>query len=94
MNSDDTTTAPHIFYIFPILRDMMGFPGMGWDDDLDGLRFEDQVLTAEAIQAAWDRITPDTNEDQFTDPDVAIVFGAVMGSADCWIDAPESAEQD
>jgi hypothetical protein len=82
--TNNTTHRPTINRINEILAEFAGLPGMARTADLDGLTYEDMTLTAEAIYAFWDQITPDNNEGYIDDPEVAVVNGAIMGN-DLWI---------
>lgn len=78
-----TTTAPTVDRIRQILTEAAGPAGMAYDYEADALTYEGAQLVPEAVHAGWATITPDTNEGNITDPEVATVFGAIM-SGDLW----------
>lgn len=86
------TTAPTIDRIRQLLREAGGYMGMSYDSEADCLVYaaERQTLSPHDIQAAWDRIAPDDNEGNISDPDTQVVFGAFMGSGELWVELADA----
>lgn len=80
-----TDTAPSITTIRDFLQQTDVGHDLRWDDEIDGLTFDDSVLYPEAIAANWDSITPDDNDGAITDPTAMVVMGAVQSEA-LWVE--------
>lgn len=82
------TSAPTIDDIRAILHEAAGFSGTRYDHDADGLTFDGEILTPQAVHGAWASIRPNDNEGSIADEDTKVVFGAIMNEdgSNLWTD--------